>query len=44
MIQRNNNIRTSGEKSAELDPETIKKINTVYINSIASTKHKVNST
>jgi len=39
-FKRNNNIKASGEKSAELDPETIKKINTVYINSIASTKHK----
>ncbi|ORX43754.1 hypothetical protein BCR36DRAFT_140130 [Piromyces finnis] len=39
-FKRNNGLRISGVRSAELDPDTIKHINTSYINSIASTKHK----
>ncbi|ORX87512.1 hypothetical protein BCR32DRAFT_264276 [Anaeromyces robustus] len=39
-FKRNNGLRVIGEKSSELDILTIKKINTTYTNSVASTKHK----
>ncbi|KAL6605419.1 hypothetical protein U3516DRAFT_784205 [Neocallimastix sp. 'constans'] len=42
-FKKNNNLKMSGEKSAELNESTIIKINEIYKNSIASSKHKYKS-